>query len=85
MEAIPTGIHEDAGLIPGLAQVGRGSGIAVRCGVGRRLDLDPHCCGCGVGWQLQLQFDPLAWELPHAMMWPYKAKKKSKTKNLLFI
>ena len=17
-----------------------------------------HCCGCGVGWQLQLQFDP---------------------------
>ena len=27
----------------------------------------PHCCGCGVGWQLQLQFDPIAWELLYAM------------------
>jgi len=26
-----------------------------------------HCCGCGGGWLLQLQFDPyLAWELPYA-------------------
>ena len=24
------------------------------------------CCGSGVGWQLQLQLDPLSWEPPHA-------------------
>ena len=28
-----------------------------------------HCfgCGCDCGWQLQLQFDPLPWELPYAV------------------
>ena len=39
-------IHEDAGLIPGLTQWIKGSGIATSYSVG--------CCGCGVGWQLQL-------------------------------
>ena len=29
----PTGIREDAGLIPGLAQWAKGSGIAVSCNV----------------------------------------------------
>ena len=50
----PTGIHEDVGLLPGLAQLGQGSGIAVAvvqassCGS----DSAPHlgtsiCHGCG--------------------------------------
>ena len=35
-----TSIHEDAGLIPGLAQRVKGSGIAVSCGVGCRCGSD---------------------------------------------
>ena len=37
-----------------------------------------HCCG--VGWQLQLQLDPLAWEPPYAMGSALK-KKDKKTKK----
>ena len=37
----PTGIHEDAGLIPGLAQRVKGTCIAMSCGAGRRHGLDP--------------------------------------------
>ena len=36
----PTSIHEDMGLIPGLTQVGQGSGVAMSYGVGGRFGLD---------------------------------------------
>ena len=49
------GISEDAGSIPGLVQ---GVKVAMSCGVGRRRSWIWHHCGCGVGQQLQLRFDP---------------------------
>ena len=38
----PTNIHEDAVLIPGLAQWGQGSSATVSCGVGYRHGSDPR-------------------------------------------
>ena len=35
----------------------KGSSIAVSCGVGHRSAQIWHCCGCGLGQQLQLRFD----------------------------
>ena len=29
-----------------------------------------HCCGCGVGWQLQLRFDPLPGTFHMPQVWP---------------
>ena len=46
-----TGIHEDVGLIPGLTQWVKGSGIADMAQIW-------CCCSCGIGWQVQLWFDP---------------------------
>ena len=43
-----TSIHEDAGSIPGLAQVGRGSGVAVSRGVGCTQTLLGSCVAVAV-------------------------------------
>ena len=39
------------------------------------------CCGCGVGWQVWPQFEPLAWELPYAASAALKKTKKQETKQ----
>ena len=40
------------------------------------------CCGCGVGWLLQLQLDPLAWEPPYV---EGVALEKTKKKNVYIV
>ena len=61
----PISIHEDAGLILGLSSV-----LRTWC-----------CCGCGVGWQLQLWCDPLPWERPYAAGAALKKQNKTKQTN----
>ena len=46
------------------------------CGVGCRHTQILCCCGSGIGWQLQLQLDPLDWELPYTMGVAIEEKKK---------
>ena len=40
-----------------------------------------RCCGCGVGWQLWLQFDPLPGNFICLGCDPKKTKKKKKKKK----
>ena len=38
-----------------------------------------HCCSCGVGWELQLRLEFLAWELPYAAGMALKKEKKKES------
>ena len=62
-----TSIHQDVGLMPGLAQWVKGSGIAVSCGVGCRRSFNLVLLWLWCRPAAVALIRPLAWELPYAM------------------
>ena len=79
-ETNPTRNYEVSGLIPGLV-VGWGSGVAVSCGVDRKLGLDLALLRL---WHRPAAIAPiglLAWELPYAAGAALKRQKTKKEKK----
>ena len=71
-----TRIHADAGLIPGLAQGIKGSGVAMSCGVAHRCGLDLALLQLWHRSAAASLIRPLAWELVYASSVTLKSKKK---------
>ena len=79
-----TGIPEDAGSLPGLAQWVRGSGVAVSCGIGHKDGSDPMLLWLWCRPAAVALIQPLAWEPPHAVGVALKRKKDEKKRKKLF-
>ena len=74
----PTGNHEVADSVPGLAQWVKGSGVAVSCDVGCRHGLDPALLCLWRRLAATASIRPLAWEPPHAAAAALQKGKKTK-------
>ena len=73
----PTGIHEDTGTIPDLAQ-GQGSGLLVSCGVGHRNGSDLAWLWLWCRPAAVAPIQPLAWEVPYAVGLALKSEGEKK-------
>ena len=78
-----TSIHEGAGLIPGLAQWVKGSGVAMNCGVGHRWGSDLALLWLWCRPAATPLIGPLAWELPYATGVAMKKKKRGRWQTLI--
>ena len=82
----PTRNQEVAGLIPGLAQWVKGSGVAVRSsGVGHRCGLDASLLWLWCRPAAVTLIHPLAWEPPYAEGAALRKTKKDKKKEAIEI
>ena len=79
METNLTSIHEVAGLIPDLALLGWGSGIAVSCGVGHRCGSNPVFLWLWCRLAATALISPLAWKPPYAAGVALKTQKDRPT------
>ena len=80
VETNTTSIHEDVGSNPWPPSVGRGSGIAVSCGIGRRRGSDPTLLWLWHRPVAVAPIRPLAWEPPHASGVAQEKAKRQKIK-----
>ena len=74
----PTGNHEVAGLIPGLAQWVKDLGVAMSCGVGCRHGSDPTLLWLWCRPVATAPIGPLVWEPPYAVGVALKRQEKKK-------
>ena len=77
----PASIHEDAGLIPDLAQCIKDQMLPQGCGIGHRCGLDLELLWLWHGPTAAVPIRPPPWELPYAAGAAVKRERKKEKKK----